>query len=127
MFDYDAQSSREERTRRQGNYPPQGRPPLQEQRITALLSEDHRQHPGLGFRRMKLRSADLVVQLIASSNILDVTGLTPQLGEYAGSTLSGDFVDIPARFGTASEQARMRKSPLSGWSVVKDPKPDQNV
>jgi hypothetical protein len=38
VFDYDARSSREERTRRQGNYPTYGRVPLQEERITALLS-----------------------------------------------------------------------------------------
>jgi hypothetical protein len=37
-IDYDAKSLREERTRRQGNYPTYGRPPLQEERITALLS-----------------------------------------------------------------------------------------
>jgi hypothetical protein len=38
VIDYDAKSSREERSRRQGNYPPQGRVPLQEERVTALLS-----------------------------------------------------------------------------------------
>jgi glyoxylase-like metal-dependent hydrolase (beta-lactamase superfamily II) len=38
-FDYDAKSSREERTRRQGPYPPQGRMPLQEERVIALLSD----------------------------------------------------------------------------------------
>jgi hypothetical protein len=37
-IDYDAKSLREERTRRQGNYPTYGRLPLQEERITALLS-----------------------------------------------------------------------------------------
>src|SRR6267154_5113744 len=38
VLDYDAKSSREERTRRQGNNPTQGRTPLQEQRVTAFLS-----------------------------------------------------------------------------------------
>ena len=38
VLDYDAKSSREERTRRQGNNPTQGRAPLQEQRVTAFLS-----------------------------------------------------------------------------------------
>jgi hypothetical protein len=37
-IDYDAKSFREERTRRQGNYPTYGRLPLQEEKITALLS-----------------------------------------------------------------------------------------
>src|SRR5882762_3979627 len=37
-IDYDAKSLREERTRRQGNYPTYGRLPLQEERITAMLS-----------------------------------------------------------------------------------------
>jgi glyoxylase-like metal-dependent hydrolase (beta-lactamase superfamily II) len=37
FIDYDAKSSREERTRRQGNNPTQGRTPLQEERVTALL------------------------------------------------------------------------------------------
>jgi len=38
VIDYDAKSWREERTRRQGNYPTYGRLPLQEEKITALLS-----------------------------------------------------------------------------------------
>ncbi len=37
-IDYDAKSLREERTRRQGNYPTYGRLPLQEERVTAMLS-----------------------------------------------------------------------------------------
>jgi hypothetical protein len=37
-IDYDAKSLREERTRRQGNYPTYGRLPLQEERITAMLN-----------------------------------------------------------------------------------------
>src|ERR1700730_17662708 len=83
-------------------------------RDTGGVLEDHRQHPGLGFRRMKLRGAHLAVQLIARATFWTSSGLTPQLGEYSGSTLSGDFVDMPARFRTASEQARMRKSPCRG-------------
>src|ERR1700693_5344532 len=38
VLDYDAKSSREERTRRQGNNPTWGRVPLQEERTTALSS-----------------------------------------------------------------------------------------
>src|SRR5438105_65730 len=38
VLDYDAKSSREERTRRQGNYPTYGRVPLQEERVTAFSS-----------------------------------------------------------------------------------------
>src|SRR5216683_6555944 len=38
VIDYDAESWREERTRRQGNYPTYGRLPLQEEHTTALLS-----------------------------------------------------------------------------------------
>ena len=37
-IDYDAKSLREERTRRQGNYPTYGRLPLQEERVTAMLN-----------------------------------------------------------------------------------------
>src|SRR5512143_2704536 len=38
VIDYDAKTSREERTRRQGNNPTWGRVPLQEERVTALSS-----------------------------------------------------------------------------------------
>jgi hypothetical protein len=38
MIDYDNQSSREERTRKQGNNPTQGRAQLQEDHVTALVS-----------------------------------------------------------------------------------------
>lgn len=38
VIDYDARTSREERTRRQGNNPTWGRVPLQEERVTALSS-----------------------------------------------------------------------------------------
>ena len=38
LIDYDNHASREERTRKQGNNPTQGRTPLQEDHITALLS-----------------------------------------------------------------------------------------
>src|SRR5260370_23512633 len=38
VIDYDAKSLREERTRREGNYPTYGRLPLQEEHTTALLS-----------------------------------------------------------------------------------------
>src|SRR5258706_16076702 len=38
MIDYDAKSSREDFTRRQGNYPLQGRNPRPETRITQVLS-----------------------------------------------------------------------------------------
>jgi len=37
-IDYDAMTSREERTRRQGNNPTQGRNPLQEEHVTAMLA-----------------------------------------------------------------------------------------
>jgi len=38
VIDYDTRSSREERTRRQGNNPTQGRTPLKEERVSALLT-----------------------------------------------------------------------------------------
>ena len=38
VIDYDAKTLREERTRKQGNNPPQGVPPLREEQITELLS-----------------------------------------------------------------------------------------
>ena len=40
-IDYDAKSSREEYTRRQGKYPLLGRPPMPEEHITAILSDNY--------------------------------------------------------------------------------------
>jgi len=40
-IDYDAKSSREEYTRRQAKYPLLGRPPMPEERVTAILSENY--------------------------------------------------------------------------------------
>ena len=38
IVDYDAKTSREDYTRRQGNYPTLGRPPMPEAHVTAILS-----------------------------------------------------------------------------------------
>ncbi|MEQ1574508.1 MAG: MBL fold metallo-hydrolase [Vicinamibacterales bacterium] len=38
VIDYDTKSSREDYTRRQGTYSPQGRPPMPEEHVTAILS-----------------------------------------------------------------------------------------
>src|SRR5579864_1515874 len=40
-IDYDAKSSREEYTRRQGKYPLLGRPPMPEEHVTAILSDSY--------------------------------------------------------------------------------------